>query len=132
MPSVVRSDVSAQIVDGKTLGMKIQKEVSERVSSLKGQGVVPHLAVVIAGEDPASHVYVRNKERACERCGIISTRIDLPGSSNLEEILEVVGSLNSDPNIHGILVQSPAPNGVDELAIASSILPQKDVDGEKI
>ena len=129
MPSVVRSDVSAQIVDGKTLGMKIQKEVSERVSSLKGQGVVPHLAVVIAGEDPASHVYVRNKERACERCGIISTRIDLPGSSNLEEILEVVGSLNSDPNIHGILVQSPAPNGVDELAIASSILPQKDVDG---
>ena len=68
---------------------------------------------------------IRNKERACDRCGIISTRIDLPGSSNLEEILEVVSTLNSDSNIHGILVQSPAPDGVDELAIASSILPQK-------
>tara|TARA_S200000501_G_scaffold117475_1_gene110285 strand:+ start:364 stop:1242 length:879 start_codon:yes stop_codon:yes gene_type:complete len=129
MPRYVRVNVSARIVDGKALGIEIQKEVSERVSSLKGQGVVPHLAVVIAGDDPASHVYVRNKERACERCGIISTRIDMPGSSNLEEILGVVSSLNSDPNIHGILVQSPAPDGVDELAIASSILPQKDVDG---
>ena len=129
MPGYVRANVSAQIVDGRALGIKIQQEVSERVSLLKGQGVVPHLAVVIAGEDPASHVYVRNKERACDRCGIISTRIDMPGSSNLEEILEVVSALNSDSNIHGILVQSPAPDGVDELAIASSILPQKDVDG---
>ena len=129
MPGCVRVDVSAQIIDGKDLGKKIQEEVSENVSLLKDRGVVPHLAVVIAGEDPASHVYVRNKERACDRCGIISTRIDMPGSSNLEEILEVVNTLNSDPNIHGILVQSPAPDGVDELAIASSILPQKDVDG---
>ena len=129
MPGCVRVDVSAQIIDGKDLGKKIQEEVSKSVSLLKDRGVVPHLAVVIAGEDPASHVYVRNKERACDRCGIISTRIDMPGSSNLEEILEVVNTLNSDPNIHGILVQSPAPDGVDELAIASSILPQKDVDG---
>ena len=113
MPRYVRVNVSARIVDGKALGIEIQKEVSERVSSLKGQGVVPHLAVVIAGDHPASHVYVRNKERACERCGIISTRIDMPGSSNLEEILGVVSSLNSDPNIHGILVQSPATYGVD-------------------
>lgn len=129
MPGCVRVDVSAQVIDGKDLGKKIQEEVSKSVSLLKDRGVVPHLAVVIAGEDPASHVYVRNKERACDRCGIISTRIDMPGSSNLEEILEVVNTLNSDPNIHGILVQSPAPDGVDELAIASSILPQKDVDG---
>ncbi|MEC8171582.1 MAG: tetrahydrofolate dehydrogenase/cyclohydrolase catalytic domain-containing protein, partial [Candidatus Thermoplasmatota archaeon] len=90
--------MSARIVDGKALGLKIQKELSERVSSLKGQGVVPHLAVVIAGDDPASHVYVKNKERACGRCGIISTRIDMPGSSNLKEIKEVVNSLNSDPD----------------------------------
>ncbi|GIS49931.1 MAG: hypothetical protein Ct9H90mP24_2230 [Methanobacteriota archaeon] len=75
--------MSARIVDGKALGIKIQEEVSERVSSLKGQGVVPHLAVVIAGDDPASHVYVRNKERACERCGIVSTRIDMPGISRI-------------------------------------------------
>jgi methylenetetrahydrofolate dehydrogenase (NADP+)/methenyltetrahydrofolate cyclohydrolase len=121
--------MSAQIVDGKSLSLDIQREVAEGVSSLNERGVAPRLAVVIAGDDPASHVYVRNKERACERCGILSTRIDMPSTSNLEEMIGVVEQLNSDPSIHGILVQSPAPDGVDELAIASSILPQKDVDG---
>ncbi len=121
--------MGARIVDGKALGMEIQERVSRGVSSLKEQGIYPHLAVVIAGEDPASQVYVRNKERACERCGIISTRIDMPGNADIEGILEVVNRLNSDSSIHGILVQSPAPEGVDELEIAASILPRKDVDG---
>jgi methylenetetrahydrofolate dehydrogenase (NADP+)/methenyltetrahydrofolate cyclohydrolase len=121
--------VSARIVDGKSLSLEIQQEVAEGVAALNVRGVQPHLAVVIAGNDSASHVYVRNKERACQRCGILSTKIELPASSNLMEILEVVERLNSDPSIHGILVQSPAPDGVDELAVASSILPQKDVDG---
>jgi methylenetetrahydrofolate dehydrogenase (NADP+)/methenyltetrahydrofolate cyclohydrolase len=121
--------VSARIVDGKALGLEIQEEVSLGVSSLRERGIEPHLAVVIAGDDPASQVYVRNKERACERCGIISTRVDMPGSSTLEEIAEVVERLNSDSSIHGILVQSPAPEGVDELAIAAAINPLKDVDG---
>ena len=129
MPSDFRSNVSARIVDGKALGLEIQKEVSLGVSSLRERGIEPHLAVVIAGDDPASQVYVRNKERACERCGIISTRVDMPGSSTLEEIAEVVERLNSDSSIHGILVQSPAPEGVDELAIAAAINPLKDVDG---
>jgi len=121
--------VSARIVDGKSLSLEIQQEVAEGVAALNVRGVQPHLAVVIAGDDSASHVYIRNKERACQRCGILSTKIELPASSNLMEILEVVERLNSDPSIHGILVQSPAPDGVDELAVASSILPQKDVDG---
>ena len=129
MPSDLRPNMSAQIVDGKSLSLDIQREVAEGVSSLNERGVAPRLAVVIAGDDPASHIYVRNKERACERCGILSTRIDMPSTSNLEEMIGVVEQLNSDPSIHGILVQSPAPDGVDELAIASSILPQKDVDG---
>ena len=129
MPSDFRSNVSARIVDGKALGLEIQEEVSLGVSSLRERGIEPHLAVVIAGDDPASQVYVRNKERACERCGIISTRVDMPGSSTLEEIVEVVERLNSDSSIHGILVQSPAPEGVDELAIAAAIDPLKDVDG---
>ncbi len=129
MPSDLRSSVSARIVDGKALGLEIQEEVSLGVSSLRERGIEPHLAVVIAGDDPASQVYVRNKERACERCGIISTRVDMPGSSTLEEIAEVVERLNSDSSIHGILVQSPAPEGVDELAIAAAINPLKDVDG---
>ena len=129
MYSDLRPDVGAHIVDGKSLSLDIQRDVANEVSELKERGVEPHLAVVIAGDDPASQVYVRNKERACERCGIQSTRVDLPTTSTLEEIVEVVERLNSDPSIHGILVQSPAPNGIDELAIASSILPQKDVDG---
>jgi methylenetetrahydrofolate dehydrogenase (NADP+)/methenyltetrahydrofolate cyclohydrolase len=129
MPSDLRPDVGAHIVDGKSLSLDIQREVAIEVSALKERGVEPRLAVVIAGDDPASHVYVRNKERACERCGILSTRVDMPATSTLEEIVEVVELLNSDSSIHGILVQSPAPDGVDELAIASSILPQKDVDG---
>jgi len=129
MPSDFRSNVSARIVDGKALGLEIQKEVSLGVSSLRERDIEPHLAVVIAGDDPASQVYVRNKERACERCGIISTRVDMPGISTLEEIVEVVERLNSDSSIHGILVQSPAPEGVDELSIAAAINPLKDVDG---
>ena len=129
MPSDLRPYVGAHIVDGKSLSLDIQREVAEGVSALNERGVEVRLAVVIAGDDPASHVYVRNKERACERCGILSTRIDMPSTSNLEEMIGVVEQLNSDPSIHGILVQSPAPDGVNELAIASSILPQKDVDG---
>ena len=101
----------------------------ERVEVLKQNEVVPHLAVVIAGDDPASHVYVRNKQRACERCGILSTRIDLPSNATQESVLEVVANLNSDSSVHGILVQSPGPEGVDELVIASAISPDKDVDG---
>ena len=129
MLDYLRPCVSARIVDGKSLSLEIQQEVAEGVAALNVRGVQPHLAVIIAGDDSASHVYVRNKERACQRCGILSTRIELPASSELMEILEVVERLNSDPSIHGILVQSPAPDGVDELAVASSILPQKDVDG---
>lgn len=121
--------MSAVIADGKTLGLEIQESLLERVSLLCSRGIEPQLAVVIAGDDPASHVYVRNKERACERCGIKSMRIDLPPTSTLDDILNVVEGLNSDESVHGILVQSPAPEGVDELTIASTISPEKDVDG---
>ena len=121
--------MSAVIVDGKALALSLEKGLRERVTALGERGVIPHLAVVIAGDDPASHVYVRNKQRACERCGIRSTRIDLPSSATLEDILGVVADLNADASVHGILVQSPAPEGVDELVIASAISSSKDVDG---
>ena len=121
--------MSAVIVDGNALALSLEEGLRERVVALGERGVVPHLAVVIAGDDPASHVYVRNKQRACERCGILSTRIDLPSKTTLEGILKVVAELNDDSSVHGILVQSPAPEGVDELAIASAISPEKDVDG---
>ena len=121
--------MSAVIVDGKALALSLEKGLRERVVALGERGVIPHLAVVIAGDDPASHVYVRNKQRACERCGILSTRIDLSSSATLEDIIGVVADLNADASVHGILVQSPAPKGVDELVIASAISSSKDVDG---
>jgi len=121
--------MGAVVVDGKELALGLEEGFRQRVDALRESGVVPHLAVVIAGDDPASHVYVRNKQRACERCGILSTRIDLPSNATQKSVLEVVDDLNSDSSLHGILVQSPAPEGVDELAIASAISPDKDVDG---
>ena len=121
--------MGAVVVDGKALALGLEEGLKERVEVLKQSEVVPHLAVVIAGDDPASHVYVRNKQRACERCGILSTRIDLPSNATQESVLEVVANLNSDSSVHGILVQSPVPEGVAELVIASAISPEKDVDG---
>ena len=121
--------MSAVIIDGKALGRSIEDDLSGRVTALLERGVTPNLAVVIAGEDPASQVYVRNKQRACERCGILSTRIDLPSTSTQDDILGIVADLNADNSVHGILVQSPAPDGGDEWAVAGAIDPAKDVDG---
>ena len=121
--------MSAVILDGKALGLRIEAHLAERVAALKNSGIEPHLAVVLAGDDPASHIYVRNKQRACERCGIKSTRIDLPNDVSQEQLMRVVANLNSDESVHGILVQSPTPDGTDELAITETIDPSKDVDG---
>ena len=111
------------------MGLRIEAHLAERVAALKNSGIEPHLAVVLAGDDPASHIYVRNKQRACERCGIKSTRIDLPNDVSQEQLMRVVANLNSDESVHGILVQSPTPDGTDELAITETIDPSKDVDG---
>jgi|TARA_B100001146_G_scaffold215096_1_gene217068 methylenetetrahydrofolate dehydrogenase (NADP+)/methenyltetrahydrofolate cyclohydrolase len=121
--------MGAKRLDGKALGLKIEAQLAERVAALKDAGVEPHLAVVLAGNDPASHVYVRNKQRACERCGIKSTRIDLPNDVSQDQLMQVVMDLNADESVHGILVQSPTPTGTDELEITAAINPAKDVDG---
>tara|TARA_B100000029_G_scaffold191454_1_gene189269 strand:+ start:114 stop:989 length:876 start_codon:yes stop_codon:yes gene_type:complete len=121
--------MSATMLNGKALGLRIEARLTERVAALKESGVEPHLAVVLAGDDPASHVYVRNKQRACERCGIKSTCIDLPDDVSQERLMQVVAELNADDSVHGILVQSPTPAGTDELAITEAIDPAKDVDG---
>ena len=121
--------MGAVIADGKALASEIEQDVARECVGLKESGIVPHLAVVIVGEDPASRVYVRNKQRACERCGIKSTLIEMPQDSSQEEIISTVEELNSDDSVHGILVQSPIPGEVDELAVASAISPLKDVDG---
>ena len=121
--------MSAVILDGKALAFRIEARLPERISALKDSGVEPHLAVVLAGDNPASHVYVRNKQLACERCGIKSTRIDLPNDVSQEDLMRVVADLNSNDSVHGILIQSPTPAGTDELAITEAIDPAKDVDG---
>ena len=121
--------MGAVIVDGKAIALSIEKTISQGVTQLASEGVSPHLVVIIVGEDPASRVYVRNKQRACERCGIESTLIEMSEDSTQEEVLDMVESLNSDDSVHGILVQSPIPGDVDELAVASAISPRKDVDG---
>ncbi len=121
--------MSATILDGKELGRTIEKDLISRIDNLKKLGISPHLAVVIVGDDPASHVYVRNKEMACNRCGITSTRIDMSSKVTEIEILEIVKKLNLDDSIHGILVQSPLPSDIDESLIIDAISPNKDVDG---
>jgi len=121
--------MGAVVADGRGLASSIEQDVSRGVAELVESGIMPHLAVVIVGEDPASLVYVRNKQRACERCGIKSTLIGMPEGSSQEEVIETVDELNSDDSVHGILVQSPIPGDVDELEVASAISPIKDVDG---
>ena len=121
--------MSATVLDGKKIGRVIEEELNPRIINLQSKEIIPHLAVVIVGDDPASHVYVRNKEMACERCGIKSTRIDLEGDISEKEILDTVNMLNSDNSVHGILVQSPLPEGINESLVTDAISPQKDVDG---
>ena len=116
-------------LDGKVCAAKVERSLISRIQTLVEGGKSPHLAVVIVGDDPASHVYVKSKERACERLGIRSTRIDLPADTSFDKVMATVDSLNQDPDIDGILVQSPLPRGMDELAITDHILPEKDVDG---
>lgn len=119
----------ADVIDGVACAKAIESSLTARIDSLKRQGVTPHLAVIIVGDDSASHVYVRAKQRACERLGIQSTRFDLPEDAQFEQLVDIVKQLNSDDDVHGILVQSPLPSGMNELAITDMIDPSKDVDG---
>ena len=119
----------ATVIDGREIARGIEDELRIRVESLLHSGITPCLAVVIVGDDPASHVYVRAKERACARLGINSVRVDIPSDTEYEEVVTVVRRLNQDPEVNGILVQSPLPDGMDEIAITDLIDPNKDVDG---
>lgn len=121
--------MGAKLIDGRAIAAGVRAEVAERVAGLVEQGVRPGLAVVLVGEDPASQVYVRMKTRACEEAGIMARDIDLPADISREEVLAVVDELNEDPEIHGILVQLPLPDHLDETEVMERLLPTKDVDG---
>mgnify|MGYP006100010371 CR=1 FL=1 len=122
--------MTAKILDGKALAEEIRGEVAIGVAEMKqNHGVPPGLAAVLVGDDPASAIYVRNKRRACDEVGMISDTIVLPADTTTEQVLNTVQQLNDDPRFHGILVQLPLPDQVDELAVIESINPDKDVDG---
>ena len=119
----------AKILDGKLMAEDLTKDQTRRVAELAAKGVIPGLAVVLVGEDPASQIYVRNKGIACETVGMHSKTIRLPQSASQDEVIAAVDELNADDSIHGILVQLPLPGHLDEAAVLTRILPQKDVDG---
>ena len=108
--------MTAKILDGKVLSAQIRNEVSERVAALKARGITPGLAVILVGNDPASEIYVRNKGKGCEETGMISRTIRMNETTTQEELESQIESLNRDPAIHGILVQLPLPDHLDENA----------------
>ena len=119
----------AQLIDGKAIAAEITEEMRLRAQALREKGIVPCLAVILAGNDPASEIYVRNKRRACKRTGIESRMIRLDQSVSREEILREIHALNQDPAVHAVLVQLPLPGHLDETEILSAVLPEKDADG---
>ncbi|MBU6171254.1 MAG: bifunctional methylenetetrahydrofolate dehydrogenase/methenyltetrahydrofolate cyclohydrolase FolD [Verrucomicrobia bacterium] len=118
-----------RLLDGKSVAAAVLDECRAEAEALKSRGTTPGLAVVLVGDDPASHVYVGSKVRTCGELGIFSRKIELPASTAQDELLKVVRDLNADPAIHGILVQSPPPKHIDEEEIIRAIDPRKDVDG---
>lgn len=121
--------MSGKLIDGRQIGKDIRKEIKEAVDKLKEQGHTPGLAVIIVGDDPASHTYVKNKQKSSTEVGMKSELIKLPETVSEEELLEHVEKLNKDDSIHGILVQLPLPEHIDEDRVILSITPAKDVDG---
>ena len=121
--------MAAQILDGKSLAAAVRSRVRESVSHLAQRGITPGLAVILAGDDPASRVYVRHKTLACEETGVQSRVLTFDRSVSQSELVETVEALNADPAIHGILVQLPLPRQVDAARVLALVSPAKDVDG---
>lgn len=119
----------ATIISGKQISEEIRKGIALEVEQLSKQNVRPGLAVVLVGDDPASHVYVRNKEKACHDLGFYSEVHRLPADSSQDEVLALVDKLNAQESIHGILVQLPLPKHIEEKAVIDAIAVEKDVDG---
>ncbi|MBU0614914.1 MAG: bifunctional methylenetetrahydrofolate dehydrogenase/methenyltetrahydrofolate cyclohydrolase FolD [Nanoarchaeota archaeon] len=118
--------MTAEIIDGKAVALKIRSEIKEKVSKMKQK---PGLAVVIVGDDPASQTYVNMKEKACNEIGYYSEKIEMSAKTTEKELLKKVSELNNNPKIHGFIVQLPLPKNIDEDKIIDAISPKKDADG---
>ncbi|UCC43562.1 MAG: bifunctional methylenetetrahydrofolate dehydrogenase/methenyltetrahydrofolate cyclohydrolase FolD [Candidatus Zixiibacteriota bacterium] len=121
--------MNAQLIEGKVVAKSVRSGLKPRIAALKERGVTPGLATVLVGDDPASAIYVNSKIKACERLKLHSEAIQRPAELTQAELLKLVSDLNEDKNIHGILVQSPLPDQIDELTVTLAIDPRKDVDG---
>lgn len=121
--------VNVMLIDGRHVASVLRQDIKEEVTALKDKGIIPGLAVVIVGEDPASQSYVKNKQKTCEKLGMYSEKYELPAATSQEDLLTLVDKLNKDSKIHGILVQMPLPKHMDEKAVIDAIRPEKDVDG---
>tara|TARA_B000000532_G_scaffold136940_1_gene109920 strand:+ start:728 stop:1606 length:879 start_codon:yes stop_codon:yes gene_type:complete len=119
----------AKRLDGKACSLEVENDLKKRIEICQKNGITPHIAVIIVGDDPASHVYVGAKIRACERLSLKSTHIELPESTQEKELIEIVKNLNNDSSVHGILIQSPLPKHMNEEGLTDLIHPEKDVDG---
>ena len=115
-------------MDGKALSAKVRGQILDKARALTAAGTRPGLAVILVGEDPASQVYVRNKEKACAECGFYSEKYVLPAETSQQALLELVEELGNNPSIHGILCQLPLPGHISEQAVIAAIPPEKDVD----
>lgn len=120
--------MSAKIIDGKAVSAEVKAAVAAETAQLKERGIVPGLAVIIVGDDPASRVYVNNKKKACAAVGFHSEEYALPSQTTESELLHLVRELNENPHINGILVQLPLPAQIDEHKVIAAIAPEKDVD----
>ncbi|THE11272.1 bifunctional methylenetetrahydrofolate dehydrogenase/methenyltetrahydrofolate cyclohydrolase FolD [Bacillus timonensis] len=121
--------MAAEIISGKELAQTKRNEIALEVQKLSQEGIVPGLAVLLVGNDPASRSYVKGKDKACKETGIHSLMLEYPETITEEFLLGEIDRLNQDPSIHGILVQLPLPNSINETAVIESISPEKDVDG---
>jgi methylenetetrahydrofolate dehydrogenase (NADP+) / methenyltetrahydrofolate cyclohydrolase len=122
--------VGARLIDGKALALGIREGIAKEVSALQAQtGIRPGLAAILVGDDPASKLYVKNKEKACDAAGIYVDEHKLPASTTQSELLALIGKVNADPKIHGILVQLPLPKQIDSKVILNAVSPEKDADG---
>ncbi len=121
--------MQGKLIDGKAIAKKIKEELKEDIDDLKTKGITPGLAAVLIGDDPASHIYVRNKARACKKTGIYSEVITRPAETTSDQLHDLIEELNNRSDIHGILIQSPLPKHLSELDAATNVNPLKDVDG---
>jgi methylenetetrahydrofolate dehydrogenase (NADP+)/methenyltetrahydrofolate cyclohydrolase len=121
--------MTAKLLDGKKVASEIKAAVAKKAAELKARGITPGLTVILVGDNPASKVYVGQKEKACIESGFNSVLLEMPGTATQEQLVETIAGLNADPSVHGILVQLPLPRQIDPDAVIAAIDPTKDVDG---